>query len=442
MQNSYKEFCSWNLQTNVFLEDLLSSIRSRPMPWEGHQRAGLITQEDTKKIKALDWQPKKGRSTVLLKEGKEYAELFLRLFQHLQKIDLLQYLLTLCTDLLDDIPEFSNILLLYKNKENLPFSPLLRLLKHDDQVISLLSGKIITTLISSAPLIPINILSRFFEWISSLCQSSDLNIQDLATQALIEVVKTSFNRLQFWKESSYMQNLICILKNNHDNLQLQYHTLLVIWLITFEPEISKEINRRHSIILILVNLLKNVIKEKIIRVIFAIFRNLINLAHSENLSTMLAIKLLPLTETISDKKWLDKEAIEDIDYVKTSLKADLEGLATFDEYILEIESGHLSWTPSHSSEKFWKENAFKLMNNDGLLLKKLVRLLLTSKDPLVLAVAIHDIGKFIQHYPSGKSHLQKLGTKQKVMELMTHTDSDVKYEALTTVRLFMSQSWN
>ncbi|KTW26978.1 hypothetical protein T552_02469 [Pneumocystis carinii B80] len=442
MQNSYRELSSWNLQTNVFLENLLSSIRSRPMPWEGHERAGLITGTDIRRIKALDWQPKRERSALLLKEGKEYAELFLRLFQNVQKIDLLQYLLNLCVDLLDDVPEFSNILLLYKNKENLPFSPLLRLLKHDDQVISLLSGKMIATLISSVPLIPINILSRFFEWISSLCQSSDLNIQDLAAQALIEVLKTSFNRLQFWKESSYMQNLICILKNNHDNLQLQYHTLLVIWLITFEPKISREINRRHSIILILVNLLKNVIKEKIIRVIFAIFRNLINLAHSENFSTMLAIKLLPLTETISDKKWLDKEAIEDIDYVKTSLKADLEGLATFDEYILEIESGHLSWTPSHSSEKFWKENSFKLMNNDSLLLKKLVRLLISSKDPLVLAVAIHDIGKFIQYYPTGKSHVQKLGAKQKVMELMTHTDSDVKFEALTTVRLFMSQSWN
>lgn len=51
------------------------------------------------------------------------------------------------------------------------------------------------------------------------------------------------------------------------------------------------------------------------------------MAHSENLSTMLAVKLLSLTETISDKKWLDKEAIEDIEFVKTSLKADLEGLA-------------------------------------------------------------------------------------------------------------------
>ncbi|KAG4303289.1 hypothetical protein PCANB_000525 [Pneumocystis canis] len=439
MEERKSEIYSWNIQTNAFLEELLSSIRLRSIAWEGHQRTGLITEEEIKKIKVLDFQSRKSRASIILEEKKEYAELFLTLFQRVQRINLLQYLLTLCSDLLDDIPEFSNTFLIHKNKENLPFSPLIRLLKHDDQIISLLSGKIASSLISEASLIPVNTLSQFFEWISSLCQSSDHNIQDLAVQALTETLKTSFNRLQFWKESTYMQNLICILKNNQDNLQLQYHTLLIIWLITFEQKIAKEINRRHSIILILVNLLKNVIKEKIIRVIFAIFRNLIDLAHFENLSTMLVVKLLPLTETISNKKWLDKETIEDIEFIKSSLKADLEGLATFDEYVLEIESGHLSWTPSHSSEKFWRENASKLMNNDSLLLKKLIRLLIASKDPLVLAVATHDIGKFIQQYPNGRLYAQKLGAKQKIMELMTHSDSDVKYEALTTVRRFMSQ---
>ncbi|CCJ29622.1 unnamed protein product, partial [Pneumocystis jirovecii] len=348
MEEEYNEFYVWNLQTNVFLEELLSSIRLRPIPWIGHLRAGLVTDEEVKMIKALDWHSRKRRSLVLMKESKEYAELFLTLFQRFQRIDLLQYLLTLCSDLLDDVPKFSNVLLLYKNKENFPFSPLMRLLKHDDQIISLLSGKIMSSLVSAAPIIPTTTLSWFFEWISSLCQSPDHNIQDLAVQALTGTLKNSFNRLRFWKESTYMQNLIY-------------------------------------------------------------------------------------------KKWLDKEAIEDIEFVKTSLKADLEGLATFDEYVLEIESGHLSWTPSHSSEKFWKENAFKLMNNDCLLLKKLVRLLLASKDPLVLAVAIHDIGKFIQQYPNGKLYAQKLGAKQKIMELMTHSDSDVKYEALTTVRQFMLQ---
>ncbi len=37
---------------------------------------------------------------------------------------------------------------------------------------------------------------------------------------------------------------------------------------------------------------------------------------------------------------------------------------TYDEYSSELLSGHLSWTPVHESELFWKENATKLNDKD------------------------------------------------------------------------------
>lgn len=37
---------------------------------------------------------------------------------------------------------------------------------------------------------------------------------------------------------------------------------------------------------------------------------------------------------------------------------------TYDEYASELSSGHLSWTPVHDSEAFWKENAAKLNERD------------------------------------------------------------------------------
>ena len=33
---------------------------------------------------------------------------------------------------------------------------------------------------------------------------------------------------------------------------------------------------------------------------------------------------------------------------------------TYDEYTSELLSGHLSWSPVHESDLFWKENATKL----------------------------------------------------------------------------------
>ena len=43
--------------------------------------------------------------------------------------------------------------------------------------------------------------------------------------------------------------------------------------------------------------------------------------------------------------------------------------STYDEYRSELLSGHLSWTPVHESDLFWKENATKLNDKDHELLK-------------------------------------------------------------------------
>lgn len=93
---------------------------------------------------------------------------------------------------------------------------------------------------------------------------------------------------------------------------------------------------------------------------------------------------------------------------------------TYDEYTSELSSGHLSWTPVHESDDFWKENATKLNDKDREQLKCvkqqyhpydskstsnfriLVKLLIDSSDPLVLAVAAHDIGQYVKHYERGK----------------------------------------
>jgi len=47
---------------------------------------------------------------------------------------------------------------------------------------------------------------------------------------------------------------------------------------------------------------------------------------------------------------------------------------TYDEYISELSSGHLSWTPVHESEDFWKENATRLNDKNFEQLKSAIRL--------------------------------------------------------------------
>ena len=95
---------------------------------------------------------------------------------------------------------------------------------------------------------------------------------------------------------------------------------------------------------------------------------------------------------------------------------------TFDEYTSELLSGQLSWTPVHESENFWRENAVKLNDNDYKLLRFvqayptvlayvptsdnsiLIKLLDDSSDPIVLAVAVHDLGQYVKHCDRGKKY--------------------------------------
>ena len=110
-------------------------------------------------------------------------------------------------------------------------------------------------------------------------------------------------------------------------------------------------------------------KEKVLRVIIATLRNLITLAPAINLPAMLAAKILPSLISLQSRKWGDDEIVEDLGICVDALKERAEGLSTWDEYTSELESGHLTWSPPHESEQFWKENAVKLNERDGELLK-------------------------------------------------------------------------
>jgi V-type H+-transporting ATPase subunit H len=203
------------------------------------------------------------------------------------------------------------------------------------------------------------------------------------------------------------------------------------------------------------------VKEKVIRVIVATFRvayflilhaascflsvsvqNFVTKAPSANLPAMLVVQLLPFIKNLCGRKWSDEDIIEDVQFLRDELNMNFQSLTyvrsvtimmltrlltptvcrTYDEYSSELTSGHLSWTPVHESDDFWKENAIKLNDHDYLQLKYnlrlsifvdegrnilllyriLVKLLKNSNNAVVLAVAAHDVGQYVKHYERGK----------------------------------------
>jgi len=199
--------------------------------------------------------------------------------------------------------------------------------------------------------------------------------------------------------------------------------------------------RQYDVIPKLIDVAQGAVKEKVIRVIVATFRNLVVKAPTANLPAMLVCQLLPFIKNLATRKWSDEDILEDVRFLKDELNTRFQSLTTYDEYISELSSGHLSWTPVHESEDFWKENATRLNDKNFEQLKILVNLLKESSDITVLAVAAHDIGQYVKHYERGKIPITDLGGKARVMELMGHPNSDVRYRALLSVQQLVSQPW-
>lgn len=97
-----------SLDPPTYLSSLQSNIRTRPIPWEGAVRAGTITDNDLKTIKAVDKVRKEQRRQTVEENLDDYASLILggskgkSIFESAAKrADVIQYVLVLTGDLMN-----------------------------------------------------------------------------------------------------------------------------------------------------------------------------------------------------------------------------------------------------------------------------------------------------------------------------------------------------
>ncbi|ORX88831.1 ATPase V1 complex subunit H [Basidiobolus meristosporus CBS 931.73] len=432
-----------SIVANPYLEELTASIRGKAIPWEGYHKASLITEDELRMLKLYESRTQQGSSQFLAQDGNLFAKLFITLLDKLVRVDTLQYLLVVVDDILEENREHA-ALFHQTSAENpkFPYEPFVKCLSKDDEFLSLKASKILSSLICTDKSRHQGVdLSQFINWIVTQLRSQNSSAVDIAVQNLESLLTVSECRQAFYQTNG-VSILISLLKNSNGNPQAQYQLIFCFWLLSFEKNIAAEINSKYDIIPIFMDVAKTTVKEKVIRAVISTFRNLIEKAPEQNMAAMLVHKLLNFVENLASRKWSDADVPEDLEFVKVQLEENFHSLTTFDEYVSELESGKLSWTPPHQSEQFWQQNFSRLNENDYSLLRMLSRLLSTSSDPLVLAVGTHDIGQYVKHYPNGKKIVQEIGVKQRIMELMTHENPDVRYQALLAVQKLMVNAWD
>ncbi|GLV34961.1 Vacuolar H[+]-ATPase SFD subunit [Carabus blaptoides fortunei] len=470
------------LAATSVLQQQAADIRQQKVNWQSYLQSQMISQEDYNFIVAFDGQDNHKREALLKNHRLQCAKTFLNLLGHVSKDQTLQYILIMTDDMLQENHCRVEIFHEYasKSRESV-WGPFLNLLNRQDGFITNMTSRIIAKIAcwSHQPMERSD-LHFYLTWLKDQLKTqydalaaAQLHVDSLkAVSETYTEVSSSIDEQPSPKlitNNEYIQSVARCLQmmlrideyrfafvsvdgistllsvlSGRVNFQVQYQLIFCIWVLTFNSLLAEKMNK-FNVIPILADILSDSVKEKVTRIILAVFRNLIEKPEDsqvakEHCIAMVQCKVLKQLTILEQRKFDDEDVIADVEYLMDRLQASVQDLSSFDEYATEVKSGRLEWSPVHKS-KFWRENAQRLNEKNYELLRILIHLLETSKDPLVLSVASFDIGEYVRHYPRGKNVIEQLGGKQLVMQLLAHEDPNVRYEALLAVQKLMVHNW-
>lgn len=425
-----------------------NEIKSNRVSWQSYLQSQMINQEDFNFITAFERLSGEQKAKFIEENRLQCAKTFLSLIEHIAKDQTIQYILILIDDMLSEDKTRVEIFRDYCKKIGISvWNPFLMLFNRTDGFIINMSCRIIAKITSwSSEQMDGPDLTLYLSWLrDQLRKPSNVYLQSVARCLQMMLRKDNYRKA--FDEIDGIATLEGVFAQDRLNFQLQYQLAFCCWVLTFNSDLARKM-KKYRIIQCLADILRESVKEKVKRIVLAVFRNLIQNVDDreiarENSIIMVQCKVMKQLEIIqqSIQANSDPELIEDVEYLIGVLQDSVQDLSSFDEYATELRCGRLEWSPVHNSEKFWRENAHRLNEKNYELLKILIGLLEGSKDPLVMSVAAHDLGEYVRHYPRGKLVAESLGGKNLVMQRLTHEDPNVRYEALLCVQKLMVQNW-
>lgn len=423
------------------LQQQAGDIRSRSINWASYLQSQMISKEDYECIQGLE----NSKAAYLKNYPEQAVKTFLNLLSHVSKDFTIQYVLVMIDDMLQDDRSRVDVFHEYaaKHKEHI-WGPFLNLMNRQDGFTINMSSRILAKLACwGHEMMPQSDLNFYLHFLKNqLTIQANEYIQSVA-RCLQMMLRIDEYRFAFVSVDG-ISTLISIL-SSRVNFQVQYQLIFCLWVLTFNPLLATKMNK-FSVIPILADILSDCAKDKVTRIILAVFRNLIEKPQDvqvakEHCIAMVQCKVLKQLSILEQRRFDDEDITADVEFLTEKLQNSVHDLSSFDEYATELRSARLEWSPVHKSEKFWRENAHRLNEKNYELLRILVHLLETSKDTLILSVACYDIGEYVRHYPRGKHVLEQLNGKQMVMQLLGHEDPNVRYEALLAVQKLMVHNW-
>uniref|UniRef100_A0A8C5KZH0 V-type proton ATPase subunit H n=1 Tax=Jaculus jaculus TaxID=51337 RepID=A0A8C5KZH0_JACJA len=399
-----------------------AEVRANKVNWQSYLQGQMISAEDCEFIQRFEMRRNpEEKQEMLQAEGSQCAKTFINLMTHISKEQTVQYILTMVDDMLQENHQRVSIFFDYaKRSKSTAWPYFLPMLNRQDPFTVHMAARIIAKLAAwGKELMEGSDLNYYFNWIKTQLSSQKLRGSGVAVETgtvsssdssqYVQCVAgclqlmLRINEYRFaWVEADGVNCIMGVLSNKC-GFQLQYQMIFSIWLLAFSPQMCEHL-RRYNIIPVLSDILQESVKEKVTRIILAAFRNFLEKSteretRQEYALAMIQCKVLKQLENLEQQKYDDEDISEDIKFLLEKLGESVQDL------------------------------------------RILTKLLEVSDDPQVLAVAAHDVGEYVRHYPRGKRVIEQLGGKQLVMNHMHHEDQQVRYNALLAVQKLMVHNW-
>uniref|UniRef100_A0A8C5YLS6 V-type proton ATPase subunit H n=1 Tax=Marmota marmota marmota TaxID=9994 RepID=A0A8C5YLS6_MARMA len=399
-----------------------AEVRANKVNWQSYLQGQMISAEDCEFIQRFEMKRSpEEKQEMLQMEGSQCAKTFINLMTHISKEQTVQYILTMVDDMLQENHQRVSIFFEYaKRSKSTAWPYFLPMLNRQDPFTVHMAARIIAKLAAwGKELMEGSDLNYYFNWIKTQLSSQKLRGSGVAVETgtvsssdssqYVQCVAGCLqlmlrvNEYRFaWVEADGVNCIMGVLSNKC-GFQLQYQMIFSIWLLAFSPQMCEHL-RRYNIIPVLSDILQESVKEKVTRIILAAFRNFLEKSteretRQEYALAMIQCKVLKQLENLEQQKYDDEDISEDIKFLLEKLGESVQDL------------------------------------------RILTKLLEVSDDPQVLAVAAHDVGEYVRHYPRGKRVIEQLGGKQLVMNHMHHEDQQVRYNALLAVQKLMVHNW-
>ncbi|KAF5940531.1 hypothetical protein HYC85_021698 [Camellia sinensis] len=408
-------------------------VLKRDIPWETYMTTKLITGTGLQLLRRYDNRSESHRAALLDDDGPAYVRVFVSILRDIFEEETVEYVLALIDEMLTANPKRARLFHDKSLANEDTYEPFVSARPKDQFA----NGETST---SKKQLTTIDdVLKGLVEWLCAQLKNPSHPSRGIPTaiNCLATLLKEPMARSSF-VQADGVKLLIPLISpaSTQQSIQLLYETCLCVWLLSYyEPAIEYLATSRT--LARLTDVVRGSTKEKVVRVVVLTLRNL--LPKGTFGAQMVDLGLPQVVQSLKAQAWSDEDLLEALNQLEDGLKDNIKKLSSFDKYKQEVLLGHLDWSPMHKDPIFWRDNITNFEENDFQILRVLVTILDTSRDPRALAVACFDLS---HTYPAGRIIVTDLKAKERVMKLMDHENAEVTKNALLCIqRLFLGAKY-